>query len=402
MYRDLIRNRNLSLLCMGGFISGIGDYLYNIAITIYLYSQTNSVGSVAIMWLFRGILRIPMQYLGGIITDKYDRKKIIVFTNALSIPIAFLFVLTNKDNLWLSYFLAFLLQSLNDVDQCAENAMLPEIVEKDDLANANSIFSVLQTIILFLSPALSGIIYTYYGANVLFIINAVSFLIASILFLLINYEKSYNSTEKRTGLIKSGIEGFKLLSECSNVKIIFIIMFFYGMLGRFYEVFKVAVSDNLLKLGPEGIIYFDYALAIGSLAVPISLKVLKKYEKVNIFIISSTLISISYIVFGFSGSPIITLVILVLYGLLQSIQGVYSNTVIQENIPKELLGRIFSFYKILIVFGALLGIAISPIFYEYFGPGMSFTIVSVISVILNFVVLLRKNLHKNIASDDSV
>jgi len=49
LYKDLLKNKNFTLLSIGGFISSIGDYLYNIGVTVYIYSLTKSVGVVALM-----------------------------------------------------------------------------------------------------------------------------------------------------------------------------------------------------------------------------------------------------------------------------------------------------------------------------------------------------------------
>lgn len=53
MFKKILSNKNLALLVIGGFISSIGDYLYNIGITIYLYNETNSIGAISLMWLSR-------------------------------------------------------------------------------------------------------------------------------------------------------------------------------------------------------------------------------------------------------------------------------------------------------------------------------------------------------------
>lgn len=383
MYKDLFKNKNFTLLTIGGFISSIGDYLYNIGITVLVYSMTKSVGSVALMWLSRGVLRIPMLYISGIIADRYNRKNIIMFTNLISVLVAFLFIFTNNDKLWLVYVLAFLLQSLNDIDVNSETAILPELVPKEQLSYSNSVFSFLQSTSVFISPAIGGILYTLYGANILFIINALSFLIAGILFGYIKYSfvKREVSTV-RVGIIKSGIEGYKVLSKYANVKIVFIIVSIYAVLGRFYETYKVAVSDVLLGMKPEGIIYFDYALAIGGLSVPFIIKILSKRNDVIVFTVSSVVVSIGYTLFGYSNKFIFTFIILIVLGAAQNVQGTYSSTIIQNNVPKDYIGRVFSFYKILITLFAIIGLLIASPLYNLIGIGYSFLYISVVSVIL--------------------
>ncbi|WP_346892709.1 MFS transporter [Clostridium sp. UBA871] len=383
MYKDLLKNKNFTLLSIGGFISSIGDYLYNIGVTVYIYSLTKSVGVVALMWLSRGVLRIPMLYLSGLIADSYNKKRVIMVTNLVSVIFAFLFIFINEQRLWLVYILSFILQSLNDIDVSSETAILPELVSKEELSYSNSIFSFLQSTSVFLSPAIGGVLYKLYSSNILFTINAISFLIAGVLFSLIKYDfiKS-DKAATRSGIIKSGIEGYKIFTRYSSVKTVFIIMSMFAVLGRFYETYKVAVSDILLNLNPEGIIYFSYALALGGLSVPFVVKVLSKKNHVTLFTLSTVIIGISYIIFGYSQSFIITFGILIILGLAQNLQGIYSSTIIQNSIPKEYLGRVFSFYKILLTLFAILGLLIATPLYNLIGIGNSFTSIAVILIIL--------------------
>lgn len=390
MYKDLFKNKNFTLLSIGGFISSIGDYLYNIGVTVYIYSLTKSVGAVALMWLSRGVLRIPMLYLSGLIADSYNKKRVIMVTNLVSVIFAFLFIFINEQRLWLVYILAFILQSLNDIDVSSETAILPELVSKEELSYSNSIFSFLQSTSVFLSPAIGGVLYKLYGSNILFTINAISFLIAGVLFSLIKYDfvKS-DKAATRSGIIKSGIEGYKIFSRYSSVKTVFIIMSMFAVLGRFYETYKVAVSDILLNLNPEGIIYFSYALAVGGLSVPFIVKVLSKKNHITLFTLSTVIIGIGYIIFGYSQSFIITFGILIILGLAQNLQGIYSSTIIQNSIPKEYLGRVFSFYKILLTLFAILGLLIATPLYNLIGIGNSFTSIAVILIILCILNLKR-------------
>jgi len=390
LYKDLFKNKNFTLLSIGGFISSIGDYLYNIGVTVYIYSLTKSVGAVALMWLSRGVLRIPMLYLSGLIADSYNKKRVIMVTNLVSVIFAFLFIFINEQRLWLVYILAFILQSLNDIDVSSETAILPELVSKEELSYSNSIFSFLQSTSVFLSPAIGGVLYKLYGSNILFTINAISFLIAGVLFSLIKYDfvKS-DKAATRSGIIKSGIEGYKIFSRYSSVKTVFIIMSIFAVLGRFYETYKVAVSDILLNLNPEGIIYFSYALALGGLSVPFMVKVLSKKNHITLFTLSTVIIGISYIIFGYSQSFIITFGILIILGLAQNLQGIYSSTIIQNSIPKEYLGRVFSFYKILLTLVAILGLLIATPLYNLIGIGNSFASISVILIILCVLNLKR-------------
>lgn len=382
MFKGLVKNKNFMLLTLGGFISGIGDYLYNIAITVMLYSVTKSIGSVAIMWLSRAALRIPMQYMGGVIADKCNKKITIALVNFISVFVAFMFIVVNKENVWVAYILAFLLQSLNDIDENSETAILPELVKKEEISYANSIFSTLNSVSIFLSPAISGVIYKFYGGDILFKINAISFLIAGVMFSLIkyNYEKS-NKEVAKFELIKSGKEGYNILRQYIEVKNLFIIAGVYAVLGRFYETYKVAVADILLNVNADGIRYFDYAIGIGGLMVPFFIKALSKRKDTSVYLIACMVFGLELLVFGYSRSFILTFGILMLFGITSSVQGIYSRTIIQRNIPQEYIGRIFSFYKIVLTSCAIIGLLIAEPLYKLVGIGNGFLVIVIIAIV---------------------
>lgn len=386
----LINDRNFYPLAIGSFISTIGDHLYNFALTIWLYTLSNSVGSVAIMWFARAFFRLPVQYISGILVDKYNKKHIAIASNLISVPLAFSLIFVNNTNLYLAYIIVFLLQAINDIDVTAEIAILPEVVEKDNLQECNAMFSVLGNIALLLSPALGGLIYNVYGVKVLFIINASTFLIASISFLFIRYTMIVNENKgSKSSLLKSGKDGFVILMKNPIFILMIISVMSLSILGRFYEIYKVFIADDILKIGSDGILYFSYAMAIGGFLTPIIIKKAKqKYENnlITPFIIFSIVTSICYFVWGTSKNVYVSLGTLLILGATSSCYLILMTTIIQKEISKEYLGRVFASYKIALISSAIVGIVISPYVLEFLGIFNSFLIFCIIPIILGVVI----------------
>lgn len=385
LLKKLKNNKNLMLLLVGRFVSSIGDMMYNLGLTMILYMSTNSITPVAIMFLSRGALRIPIQYLSGVLADNFNRKHIIVATNLISVPIALSLTLINESNLWIGYVAAFLLQALDDVDRCAEVAILPELVEKDQLTEANSLFSVLGKVAFFGSPALAGLLYKTLGVSTVFIFNSISFFVAGAAFMFITYNKRNHQGATGKNIFTSGIEGFKIIKNYRNVIVVFTVASSFALLGLMYEVMKVAVSDITLNVGPDGIIYFSYALALGGLLAPFIVRYLKKYKDVNIYIFSSVTIALSYIVWSSTRNLYLSLGVLSLKGLFGSLQGIYSTTILQKEIPKSHIGRIFSLNKMILTASAMIGIAMSPLLYKLIGIGNTFLIFSLMAIIISLL-----------------
>lgn len=162
-YNKIYQNHNFMKLIIGNTISGLGDSMYNIALTVNLYQTTGSVSAIAFMWLIRAAMRIPVQFLAGIAADSYPRKRLICFTNLISAPISLAFLIVAPGNWPILYLLIFLLQALNDLEQPALIGLTQEIVEPEHLKAANAFSSFIGEITTFIAPALAGGI-LFYGA----------------------------------------------------------------------------------------------------------------------------------------------------------------------------------------------------------------------------------------------
>lgn len=360
MYKVIKSNLNFRYFYFGGVISCIGDYLYDIAVTLLVYDMTKSVNSIAFMWISKGALRIFIQYLAGIITDRYDRRKIILFTNIASIPIAVMFIAYQDIGLWIIYLCSFLLQALNDIDVCSEMAIIPEIVAEEQLTDANTIFSLTETVVMFISLALSSIIYKIFGANILFILNAFSFLGSSLFFGLIKYKNNINK-ESNSKLVLFDKEVFKVINMKLVVKYTILISGILSIISRLYDVYNIAIADVILGIGSEGIIFFRYAMVIGGLLTPIFIKRIKSDDEINKYLLISELIICAFIILPFLNSLILVIVDLIIFSLMLSIQGVFFRNILQKYVDNRYIGRVFSMYKILITIVSLLTVSIVPL-----------------------------------------
>lgn len=389
----LQKYKGLRMLFLGGVISSVGDYLYDIALTLLVYDITGTIDSIAVMWISKGALRIFIQYFAGILTDKYNRRNIIAITNFLSVPCALIFLMISKETVWVAYIGTFLLQSLNDIDMCSEVAILPELVEKNDIAKANTLFFTAENIMMFISLALSGFLYKYIGADILFIINAVSFFLSGIFFMFIEYNHNSVNCEKQKLVLFDKGAIHEILRNHSCL-IIILISLLFSALSRLYDVYNIDIADKILHIGSEGMIYFRYAMAVGSILVPIAIKLYKGKDIVKQYLLISFIIAVLFILIPFSKYVALTLIIIGVMALLLAIQGVYVQTIIQQQVDNNYLGRVFASYKILLTLASLITVAVIPIINKCFSVNTVFAAVGVvIAAVCFFIYCMDK--HKS-------
>lgn len=357
MYKLLKNNLNFRYFYLGGAISVIGDYLYDIAVTLLVYDITKSVNSIAFMWIAKGALRIFVQYLAGIITDRYNRKKVIFITNLVSVPISMMLIGHNYTGIWIIYLSSFLLQALNDIDTCSEVAIIPEIVSEEELTDANTIFSLTGTILTFISLALSSLIYIKFGADILFLLNAFSFLLASLFFGLVKYESKIEA-KNTSKLVIFDKEVFNIINKTSIVKYTVLTSGILAVISRLYDVYNIAIADVILGIGSEGIIFFRYAMVIGGLVTPLVIKRINLDDEVGKYLLTSEIIVGLFIILPFLNSLLLVLIDLTIFALILSIQGILFRNILQKYVDNKYIGRVFSMYKIILTLISLLTVGI--------------------------------------------
>lgn len=386
--KKVYKNRSFLSLAIGSFISNLGDQMYNIGVVVGLYKSTGSILSIVLMWLFRASLRVPIQFIAGIISDTFDRKKIIILINLISAPIAASLMFLDSSMLYIMIFLIFILQATNDVETNAATSLVSQVVPKEDLQDANNGFAVLSSISTIMAPAVSAGIFLIAQVEILYLINGVTFFIAGLVYFLIEYKHEKVQKNHEFTLYKFGIQGFYQIIKKKNVFIALMIFMPFAMLGRFYDILKVIVADSTLNIQSEGVAYFSFAMGIGGLISPYIIKTLKKKINDNNYFAYSVgiiICFINYIIWGYSNNIVVSLISIGAMATGSAITMISLRVIIQSSFEKKYLGRVFAFQKIFTILSAIVGIIIAPIMNYYFGVSLSIAIIAIIGIIIAFI-----------------
>lgn len=375
--RQIYRNRNFMKLTLGNTISFYGDNMYNIALTVSLYQSTGSVSAIAFMWLIRVSMRIPIQFFAGMIADSFPRKQIIILTNLISAPIALAFLIVEGQHRIFLYILIFLLQALNDIEQPSIVGLTQELVEPEQLKDANALTSFLAEISAFTAPGLAGAIMLFWRVPAIFLLNALSFLVAGVILSAIRYQSVIEKKKKSEfTLFAFAKEGFRYVLGKRELMLFLGFGILPGMMGRYYEIYKVHVADVNLNIGPEGIVFFSYAMGIGSVLTPPIVKAFLKNKTFtpSFYFASVLAVSAALTLWGITTNPLLSFPALAFSAFVFTLLGIVLNTYLQENVDSTIIGRVYSLYRILMILGALIGILAAPWLLNLWNAGLGFLI----------------------------
>jgi MFS family permease len=175
-----LRNRNFRLFWSGNFLSNIGTWMQNVAQGWLVLTLTN--GSA--FWLgvvsFAGSIPfLVFTLFGGVIADRVDKRRLLVVTQSVMMTLAFLLAALaywKVVTVWEVALIAFLNGVAQAMNQPSYQALVPRLVEREDLTNAIALNSAQFNMSRILGPTLGGYAMALIGVAGNFFLNGVSFL----------------------------------------------------------------------------------------------------------------------------------------------------------------------------------------------------------------------------------
>ncbi|WP_253721163.1 MFS transporter [Brevibacillus brevis] len=179
----LLKKPNLRRLLTANFLSGIGDWFNSVAVLALLLEITGTAIAVGITLALRTLPHLIFGPLGGLMADRFDRKKVMVACDLVRgfVALSFLFV-SEKSDLWMVYAGTFSLVAFSSLYNPARMSLLPKIVDPEELATANALDQSIYGIVMAIGSLIGGIFIALWGSDLAFLFNALSFF-ASALFL---------------------------------------------------------------------------------------------------------------------------------------------------------------------------------------------------------------------------
>jgi MFS family permease len=209
-------SRNYYLLLSGFFISTVGDWLYQLALPLLIYTLTHSAMSMALMY---GIAYTPYLFLlplGGVIADRIDRRRLLFWgdlSSAIIVGMLTLLVLIAVHSgwlIWVMYPIAFVLASVPPIYHPAFQSYVPHLVDEQYLPQANSWLQSAENFVVVLGPLIGGILIAVLGTTPALFVDMLSFLGSALLIAMIHRKSKQDRVQSApSSLLQPLWEGFQ-------------------------------------------------------------------------------------------------------------------------------------------------------------------------------------------------
>lgn len=350
------RNRNYALFFCGQSISQIGTWMQRTAVSWVIYSITQSPFMLGLAVFAQQFPSFLFSLVGGIVSDRYSRRKILLITQSVSLVQSVLLALltmNGHDVIWEILMLSVLLGVVNAFDTTARQPMVHELVNnKEDIANALALNSAMVNLARLAGPALSGLVLQSFGARACFSLNAVSFLAVLASLLLMKLPPFLPPAAKKKVMAELS-EGFRYLKQTPRITIIIILLICMALLVLPYDTLTPVFAKLVFKGDARTFGYIASAGGLGAIAGSLFLAALKKSTDLTRVLLASTgLLGVGLLGFSFCTTFYWSVPFAVIIGFASLTPMTASITIIQMEAAANMRGRVMS-YIALSYFGML-------------------------------------------------
>jgi MFS family permease len=334
------------LLFIGLGTSTFGDFIYLVAINVFILRLTDSAAAVAGLWIMSPLAAILTQFWSGTFIDRFNKRRLLIATDLFravltaSIPLL--------ESVWLIYGILFLLAVAKAFFNPASITYITKLVPAEDRKKFNAYRSLVTSGAFLIGPAISGMLLLISTPEVAILLNAVSFACSALVFFFLP-DLDGPKAEKRKIHFRVFAEDWgKVLRFSRNhpyiVTIYFLAQFFMiialGMDAQEVvfarKVVGLSESEYGLLISVTGIGYVAGSMVLSRTAQKISVR--------TMIAVGHLLVAAGYIIYAFSYSFLAIAAGFLLLGFFNAFSGTGVLTFFQNHFPQDMMGRISSIY----------------------------------------------------------
>lgn len=327
-------------------ISLLGDAFtwIGIALLAYEFGGNQSAKILAIALTLRVTAFIIFGSYAGVLADRFNRKKILIITNLVRMVIVF--SLAFITNVWELYILIFLLNVFNAFFSPAYKASIPQLIShKEKYGNAIALSNATWQLLGMLGPGLAGVVAVFWGSRQIFLVDALSFIVSSILVFFIPFsflkEGKPSKQYSISAIWNDTLNGTKLIFSNKSIRFSLLIELVAAIAGAQILVNTVGHIKGNLSLTDKEFGWTMTAFGIGATIAAFTVNAIDQSKnKTKLLIIGALMLSLS-VLFANIVHYEILLFFWVIAGLGQSFADMPSQILIAENITLAQQGKAY-------------------------------------------------------------
>jgi MFS family permease len=351
-------SRDLRLLVLGNFVTGLGTQATLVALPYQVFVQTRSPALTGLLGAVELLPLVAMSLYGGALADRMDRRRLLLFDQFALVVLAGALAagaFSGHSPLLLLYLLAGLLAGFGAIQNVARSAIVPNVVAPEHLRGALALNFGLQQLTMVIGPALGGVLIALANLGTVYSIDALSCLGMVVTATAMAPQPPHGEHSERPGIRQSIGEGLRFVRSESALMGSFGIDLAAMAFGMPRTLFPV-LSLTVYHAGAAGTGALFAAVSVGATVAALTTGWLTHTRRLGRVVIWAVLAwGTAIALAGLVSSLWLALVLLALAGAADSVSAVCRSTINQTVTPDALRGRMSSVFSLVVTSGPRLG-----------------------------------------------
>lgn len=347
-----LAHRNFRLYFTGQVISVTGTWMQNVAQAWLVYRLSGSsfmLGLVA----FAGLVPVLLLGLhGGLIADRFPRRKILVILHLLALVISFtLAYLVNVKAATPQLLVLFslMLGTLHALEMPTRHAFVAELVPRDQLPNAVALSSSVFNLARFVGPGIAALLFNHFNESLIFSLNGLSFLIMLGILLMLSTSTQSQPIDHKTSTQRL-MEGFRYAWKVTEIRYALLLLATISLVSTAHTVLMPIFSREVFSGQAKTFSTLIGSTGIGAFIAAMRLAYLSESSHLPVRIRNAVVLAgIAMILFPQQHHVTPAYFILALLGFSLTTTVATINTLIQLSVPDHLRGRVMALFSVLFI-----------------------------------------------------
>jgi MFS family permease len=334
---------------MGQGLSLVGTWMQMTAVAWLVWRLSHSPMLLGFSGFAARIPAIVMAPLAGVLVDRVDRYRLVVWTQVLSMIQALMLaglMYSGRLEIWHVIALSFVLGIINALDMPARQSFIVQMLgRREDLTNAIALNSTMVNGARLVGPAVAGLIIAASDEALCFLINGLSY-IAVIAGLMMMRVEPNARVDSGTALSENLREGFRYAFGFPPIRSLLLLLGLVSLAGASYTQLLPIFAQQVLHGGARTQGFLISSAAAGALAGALYLAGRRSVRGLGRVIAwGPAVFGVGLIALGLSRWLWLTMLVMPVIGLGLMVQMAATNTVLQTIVDDDKRGRVMSFYS---------------------------------------------------------
>ena len=369
-FSAVFRNPNLRRVELSWAGTVCAYWIFIVTLGLYAYERGGAaaVGLVALLRVLPSVVAAPF---GAMLGDRFPRERVVVAINvARSITIvaaaaaAFLGAPAG-----VVYALASVMGLLQSIFRPTQAALLPLLARTPaELTAANLVLTTIESVGIFLGPAIGGVLIAVTGTDTVFAITGAVFLAAALVLVGVVVERSSERHVRKRSFLVEAFAGFGTVARDARLRLVISLYGLQTLVAGAVNVLIVVLALETLDLGNVGIGFLNSAIGVGGLLGGVAaIGLVGRSQLASSFGVGLALAGLPVALIGLFPDTGAALVFLALAGLGTTIVDVAGVTLLQRNTPDAVLTRVMGVVQSVFVGTLGLGAVLAPLLIDAIG-----------------------------------